>query len=611
MLVSDAVAAVLTDFGADTVFGVVGSGNFHVTNAMVARGARYVAARHEGGAASMADGWARLTGRPGIVSLHQGPGLTNAMTGITEAAKSRTPLIVLAADVAATALRSNFRIDVRSLTAAVGATPARLHSPGFAVDDTIRAYRTAVAERRTVVLALPLDVQAGHCDPPDIGAEAAVPAAGRQPAPAEVATLAEALRRASRPVFIAGRGARNAAARAELELLASHCGALLATSAAAKGLFRGSPWDLDVSGGFASPLAAELIRGADLVIGWGCSLNMWTLRHGSLIGPGATVAQVDDDPDAIGGHRPVDIGVLADVRLAAAATAAALGADGTRPSAGTSGPARAGTPARAGAAGGAGATATAGGTAPTSVKAGTSPQGGPAMADGSEAGGPDAGDFGYRSAALRERIAREVRWRDVSYQDESDGTRIDPRTLSIALDDLLPAERLVAVDSGNFMGYPSMYLSVPDQDGFCFTQAYQSVGLGLASAIGAAIARPDRLTVAALGDGGALMAASELETVVRLGLPMVIVVYDDEAYGAEVHHFGPDGHPLDIVRFPPADIASIGAGFGYTAITVRTAADLRPAADWLAGPRDRPLLMDAKVTSDRGSWWLEEAFRGH
>ena len=98
MLVTDAVAAVLADFGADTVFGVVGSGNFHVTNALINRGARFVAARHECGAASMADGWARTTGRPGVLSVHQGPGLTNALTGITEAAKSRTPLVVLAAD---------------------------------------------------------------------------------------------------------------------------------------------------------------------------------------------------------------------------------------------------------------------------------------------------------------------------------------------------------------------------------------------------------------------------------------------------------------------------------------------------------------------------------
>jgi thiamine pyrophosphate-dependent acetolactate synthase large subunit-like protein len=92
---------------------------------------------------------------------------------------------------------------------------------------------------------------------------------------------------------------------------------------------------------------------------------------------------------------------------------------------------------------------------------------------------------------------------------------------------------------------------------------------------------------------------------------MVIVVYDDAAYGAEVHHFGPDGDSLDTVRFPDADIAEIGRGFGCAGVTVRRAADLGPVREWLDGPRDRPLLIDAKITSERGSWWLEEAFRGH
>jgi thiamine pyrophosphate-dependent acetolactate synthase large subunit-like protein len=231
--------------------------------------------------------------------------------------------------------------------------------------------------------------------------------------------------------------------------------------------------------------------------------------------------------------------------------------------------------------------------------------------------------IGYRTPALAGRIDREVRWRDVSYVDSGrDGSTdggtdggthatIDPRTLTIALDDVLPEQRLVAVDSGNFMGYPSMYLSVPDERGFCFTQAFQSVGLGLATAIGAALARPDRLTVAALGDGGLLMSVAELETAVRLGLPLVIVVYDDRGYGAEIHHFGPDGFDLATVRFPDTDLAAIARGFGCTGLTVRRAADLAPIADWLAGPRDAPLLIDAKVTAESGSWWLEEAFRGH
>ena len=552
MLVSDAVATALADLGADTVFGLVGSGNFHVTNALIGHGARFIAARHENGAASMADGWARLSGRPGVVTLHQGPGLTNALTAIAEAAKSRTPLLVLAAD--ATSPRSNFRIDVAAIATAIGATPAGLHSPSFAVDDTVRAYRTAASEQRCVILALPLEVQAADCAYPGVGPERTMH--GRAPGVAEPAdrqaqALARLLERAERPVFIAGRGARAAGpqARAELERLADACGALLATSAAAKGLFRGSPWDLDVSGGFASPLAAELIQGADVLVGWGSSLNMWTLRHGSLVGPGTTVVQVDSDAQGIGVHQRVGLGVTGDVAATARVVADLL---------------------------------------PAAVDTG-----------------------GYRSAGLEERIAREVRWRDVPFTDESDGQRIDPRTLTIELDDLLPAERLVAVDSGNFMGYPSMYLSVPDADGFTFTQAYQSVGLGLSSAIGSAIARPDRLTVAALGDGGALMGISELETVARLGLPMLIVVYDDAAYGAEVHHFGPDGYPLDTVQFPPADLAAIGRGFGCEGVTVRTSADLEPVRAWLAGGRDKPMVIDAKVTSDRGSWWLEEAFRGH
>jgi thiamine pyrophosphate-dependent acetolactate synthase large subunit-like protein len=565
MRVADAVGRGLAGLGVDTVFGVVGSGNFHVTNALVAGGARFVAARHEGGATVMADAWARTTGVPGVVTVHQGPGLTNAMTGIAEAAKSRTPLLVLAAE--APEIRSNFHVDVAGLAAAVGAVAMRLYSPASALADAQRAYATALG-RRTVVLALPLNVQAAQYQPAP-GEPGSVPALRRvfPPAPAAeaVTALAGLLRGARRPVFIAGRGARGRGA--DLERLADACGALLATSAVAKGLFRGSPWNLDVSGGFASPLAAELISDADVIVGWGCSLNMWTTRHGKLIPPEATLAQVDDDVTAIGVHRPVHFGVLGDVTETARAVAAALGAEGRQGDRdGKTQPVR-------------------------------------------DEKTPDTA--GYRSAELRERIADQVRWRDVAYKDEGDGERIDPRTLSIALDDLLPAERTVAVDSGNFMGYPSMYLSVPDEAGFCFTQAFQSIGLGLATAIGAAIARPDRLAVAALGDGGALMGVSELETIVRLGLPMVVVVYDDEAYGAEVHHFGPDGDPLEVVRFPPTDIAAIGRGFGFEGVTVREAADLAPVRGWLDGPRGRPLLIDAKVTSAHGSWWLEEAFRGH
>jgi thiamine pyrophosphate-dependent acetolactate synthase large subunit-like protein len=92
---------------------------------------------------------------------------------------------------------------------------------------------------------------------------------------------------------------------------------------------------------------------------------------------------------------------------------------------------------------------------------------------------------------------------------------------------------------------------------------------------------------------------------------MLVVVYDDHAYGAEVHHFGPGGATLDTVVFPDTDVAAIGRGFGFDAVTVRRAADLDAVRVWLDAGRPRPMLVDAKVADQEPSWWLEEAFRGH
>jgi acetolactate synthase I/II/III large subunit len=564
-----------SEAGVRHVFGLLGSGNFSVTNALVGAGATFVAARHEGGAITMADAYARVSGRPGVCSVHQGPGLTNAMTGLTEAAKSRTPLLLLAADTSAAASQSNFRIEQDRLVNAVGALADRLYSPETAVADALRAYRRAQVERRPVVLMLPLDVQAAACPSPPPGAAGAdfaaaepdvnvgrAPVGGERaralapsprtllpvrPSAAAVAEAARVLGGADRPLILAGRGAVLSGARGPLEALAERLGGLLATSAVANGLFAGNPWSLGISGGFASPAAAELIGEADVVLGVGVALNMWTTRHGRLLNPRATVIQVDRDAEAIGAYHRVDLAVIGDACETARELLEALG----------SGP-----------------------------------------------------RIGWRSDSTAARL-RQGSWRAAPYVDASDEAHIDPRTLSLVLDDLLPAERSVAVDSGHFMGYPSMYLSVPDASAFVFTQAFQAVGLGLASAIGAAVARPDRLTVAALGDGGALMSLPEFETVARLGLRMLVVIYNDAAYGAEVHHFGPHGAPVDLVRFPDTDFAAVARGFGLEGLTVRSRTDLASLGAWLENGATPALVLDAKVVPTIVAEWLEEAFRGH
>jgi len=291
MLVAEAVGRTLAALGPRDVFGLIGSGNFGVSNALVAGGAHFVTARHEGGAISMADAYAQVSGDLGICTVHQGPGLTNAMTGLTEAAKSRTPLVLVAADTAADAIRSNFRIAQDQLVSAVGAVAERVHTPESAVAETVRAVRRARVERRPVVLMLPLDIQAMACSFDGLSAPLSTVRPTR-PAVQAVRAAVDALSRAERPLIIAGRGARVSSAREPLERLAEVLGALLATSAVANGLFAGNPWALGISGGFASPTAAELIGQADVVLGVGVALNMWTTRHSRLLGAGATVILV-------------------------------------------------------------------------------------------------------------------------------------------------------------------------------------------------------------------------------------------------------------------------------------------------------------------------------
>ncbi|GAB3357896.1 thiamine pyrophosphate-binding protein [Modestobacter lapidis] len=543
---AEAVGRTLAQLGVEQVFGVVGSGNFHVTNALVAGGASFVAARHENGAAMMADAFSRSTGRVSVVSLHQGCGLTNAMTGITEAAKSRTPVLVVSGDTPGTQRTSNFWIDQATAVAALGAEVERIHTPETAVADATRAFRRALLERRTVLLNLPLDVQEADVDWDDslvTGVPERLPAG---PAPEAVHRLADLLAGAQRPVLVGGRGALYA--RAELERLADSCGALLGTSAVARGLFAGHPWSLDVMGGFATDAVAELIQEADVLVSFGAALNRWTTRNGTLVRPGTTVVQVDLDLEAIGHHRPAQLGVVGDSAAVAAAVAAELE---RRPEAAA----------------------------------------------------------GYRSDAVAELIRSGARWQDVPFADTGTADRIDPRALTIALDRMLPMERVVVPDGGNFNGYPAMFFDVPDQWGYCLPLAFQSIGLALPAAIGSAVARPGRVAIAGVGDGGLMMSLTELDTAVRLRLPLVVVVYNDDAYGAEVHHFAPEGAPLDTVVFPETDIAAVARGFGCTGVTVRGPEDLAAVADWVDGPRDVPLVIDAKITSFP-SWVLAHTFAG-
>ncbi|MGC2824606.1 MAG: thiamine pyrophosphate-binding protein [Pseudolabrys sp.] len=546
------VAAVLAQdlaaFGARRCFGLLGTANFKISHGLVEAGVELISARHEGNAASMADAYAKATGELTLLSVHSGPGLTNAITGIGEAAKSRTPLLVLAGDVPTGNVKSNFYFEQADFVRSVGAVSERTYTPQSARSDLLRAVTRVLHDRQTVVLSLPLNVQDTELNGTNAPLEM-TPMPGRvQPEPKDVRRLADAVAHAKRPLILAGRGAVLSDAEESLTELADHVGALLATSICGHGLFAENPWSLGISGGFSSPIADELISESDFILGFGVSFTQWTTKKGKLIAPGASVAQVDIEAPKLGYQMPVQYAVLGDARATAEALLAELGRQGA-----------------------------------SSAKS------------------------GRRSDRTRERI-RSGDNHHSPHPDESNAQYIDPRTLSMAVDDILPKDRVVASDSGHFCGWVPRYLRVPNPKASCLSHSFQSVGLGLASAIGLAIANPGKLAVLGAGDGGFMMSIADLETAIRLELRMCILIYNDSSYAAEVHFFRRQGYSIDIVQFPETDFAAIARGYGARAATVRTVADLESVRTWIGEGAPGVFLIDAKINPDLEADWHAEHF---
>jgi thiamine pyrophosphate-dependent acetolactate synthase large subunit-like protein len=505
-----------------------------------------ISRRHEGNAAAMADAYSKATGELTLLSVHSGPGLTNALTGIGEAAKSRTPLLVLAGDAPVGGVTSNFYFDQAEMARSVGAVSERVHAPHTALNDTVRAVSRAMRDRQTVVLSLPIDLQDAPLPAEAIAPNAPLALAPISPGAAAVERLVDDIAKAKRPRILAGRGAAISGAEDSLIRLGERIGALMATTVCGYGLFNNNPWSVGVCGGFSSRSGARLIEQSDLILGFGATFTQWTTRKGKLIGPRTVVAQIDNDASRLGFQRPVHHAIQGDANASAHAILNSL----------------------------------------------------------------DKRQFtrsqpGWRSDALRREIAAGSHHSE-AYDDQSNENFIDPRTLSKAVDRILLANRTVAADAGHLMGWVPRYLRVPDARASCMSFSFQSVGLGMGSAIGLAVSQPERLTLLATGDGGFFMALANLETAVRLGLRMCILVYDDSAYGAEVHHFKKQGYSVDIVQFPQTDIAAIARGMGVCGVEVQKLSDLASVEEWVGQGAPGVFVIDAKICPDLEADWHKE-----
>lgn len=192
--------------------------------------------------------------------------------------------------------------------------------------------------------------------------------------------------------------------------------------------------------------------------------------------------------------------------------------------------------------------------------------------------------------------------------DETPDGRLDPRALASALDSVLPERRTVVQDGGHFIGWAPMYWNIPrPQDLVMVGTAFQSIGLGLASAVGAARAlEDDRTLVLASGDGGFLMGLSDLESLIAAARSAIVVIYNDAAYGAEIHQYGSQGLAEKPMLIPEVDFSGVARALGAESGVIRSLEDLSALQDWIDAGAKGTFVADCRITSSVRAPWLTE-----
>ncbi|MEV0732716.1 thiamine pyrophosphate-binding protein [Polymorphospora sp. NPDC050346] len=202
----------------------------------------------------------------------------------------------------------------------------------------------------------------------------------------------------------------------------------------------------------------------------------------------------------------------------------------------------------------------------------------------------------WRSPELAAELATADPFADLYIRSTVD--RIDPRAFIRICAERLPRERTTVVGVGHFGGWPNLLLDSAATDrSFVAPWEFGSIGVGLPFAVGAAVGRPDRPVVAFEGDGSLLTGLGELDTLARLGAPVLLVVLDDAAYGAEVRKLAPRGVDPDLARFPDRDFAAVARALGLPAWTVTDEAGARAAFDAVL-PLTGPAVLHVKVRPD-------------
>lgn len=534
-----AIARAIATEGTTHAFGLMGAGTIQLTHHLTHdQNVCYHAARHESGAVGAADGYARVGREVGVCLVTWGPAITNTLTALTTARRGASPVVLVAGDSSTMApSRSPFAagpqaIDASRLFAAIDIPVVRCE-PRSVADDVARCFSQARLRETPVVLLVPLEY---------LHSEGLV--APRQP------VLGPSLIGRFPPP-------NRDEVRAAIALLQqSERPVILAGRGAVRSGARQALTDLaDRTGA----LMATSLRGVGLFDGDSYNVGIaggftapvpaellgradCVVSFGASLNPftmksgnlfgSAKLIQCDADASSLHVFYPADVAVHGDARHVAEAFVAELG-------------------------------------------------------PGEPVGGyrAEADHVGLGPASLR-----------FDFPDVSRDGALDPRAVCRRLDGLLPVERTIVCDSGQFCEYPVQSMRF-QPDGLLWMMDFGAVGSGLGAAMGATLGRPSRLTVLFIGDGGFFMTMGDLDLAIRDRLPLLIVCMNDRAYGSELYHMQDMGVPFEQALFETPDLAAVVRAMGCEAEQITRLEQLGAIADRLT-TLDAPLFLDCRLTQE-------------
>ncbi len=519
MTTAELIVKCLENYGVEYIFGIPGGALEPLNNALYKSKIKVVVTKHEEGAAFMADGYARLSGKIGVCFGTTGPGATNLITGITSSHADSIPVLALTAQVATAVFGKGAvqefageSLSIVNMFRRITKYSDIIINEKKARDVISKALRTALTGKTGPVhINLPTDIMKRETAERDsvnyIGQTMVFDREG-------VKRAASILLKAKRPVILAGWGAVLSRADRELKELAELMGIPVATSQKGKGIFNElHPLSLGVFGFAGSPAAREYIIEAnniDVMLAIGTSFNEWmTSSWDKRLRPKKSMIQVDIYPDEIGKNYPVAVGITGDAKVVLRELIYELKRQSGKNKCGCS--------------------------------------------------------FEREVKKLKERFWTVAERRII----KSNRVPYKPQRLMKDLMDSLPADAIYFTDIGNNMAWALRYINIVRPYSFYIPLGFASMGFGVAAPIGAKLAMTDRPVVAIVGDGGFLMNGMEVSTAVNYNIPVIWVIMNNSMLGMIYHGLkllsSPEGIPS---KFKQVDFVKIAEGLGARGIRI-------------------------------------------